>query len=257
MFEKLIESTMQKQRGRTGSMLLMTGLLYFVVMTAVGVATVFWFNPALAESNRIAAILAPPPPPGPPPPVVEQPREVRSNAVDTSFRPPETPQVLPNPTTIPVTLNKPVSNIDYVPGGTPYNGNPVGSGIPGSTRGNEATPPPPPPTPRPTPAATPTPAPKKQEITKVSEGVLQGKAIRKIRPEYPAIAKAAHAQGTVQVQVLISEQGQVISASVISGHPLLREVSVRASRQWLFEPTLLSKEPVKVEGILTFKFTLN
>lgn len=256
MFEKLIESTMQKQRGRTGSMLLMTGLIYLVVMTAVGVATVFWFNPALAESNRIAAILAPPPPPGPPPPVVEQPREVRSNAVDTSFRPPETPQVLLNPTTIPVTINKPVSNIDYVPGGTPYNGNPVGSGIPGSTRGNEATPPPPP-TPRPTPAPTPEKVQTPKEPLKVSIGVLQGKAVRKVSPPYPSMGKAVRAQGAVQVQVTISEEGRVIEAYAINGHPLLREASVQAARQWIFTPTTLSNVPVKVQGILTFNFTLN
>ncbi len=90
----------------------------------------------------------------------------------------------------------------------------------------------------------------------VSGGVLQGKAIKKVQPPYPPIAKAARASGPVQVQVTISETGEVIEASVISGHPLLREAALQAARQWLFHPTELSAVPVKVQGILTFNFTL-
>ncbi|HEX2491433.1 MAG TPA: TonB family protein, partial [Blastocatellia bacterium] len=91
----------------------------------------------------------------------------------------------------------------------------------------------------------------------VSGGVLQGKAIKKVQPPYPPIAKAARASGAVQVQVTISETGEVIEASVISGHPLLRDAALQAARQWLFKPTELSGVPVKVQGILTFNFTLN
>jgi protein TonB len=114
-------------------------------------------------------------------------------------------------------------------------------------------PPPPPPPPSPPPTPTPTPVPKK---IPVSGGVLQGNAIRRVQPTYPPIAKAAHASGAVQVQVTISEEGQVIEAAVISGHPLLRESALQAARQWTFRPTMLSGVPVKVQGILTFNFTL-
>jgi TonB family protein len=91
----------------------------------------------------------------------------------------------------------------------------------------------------------------------VSGGVLQGKAIKKVQPPYPPIARAARASGPVQVQVTISETGEVIEASVISGHPLLRDAALQAARQWLFHPTELSAVPVKVQGILTFNFTLS
>ncbi len=40
-----------------------------------------------------------------------------------------------------------------------------------------------------------------------SGGVLNGKAISKPQPPYPAIAKAAKAQGTVTVQVVVDESG--------------------------------------------------
>ena len=58
-------------------------------------------------------------------------------------------------------------------------------------------------------------------------------------PAYPAIAKQAHASGTVVVQVTIDENGSVISAHAVSGHPLLQAVCVGAARQARFSPTKL------------------
>jgi protein TonB len=120
----------------------------------------------------------------------------------------------------------------------------------GSSRRDDDPPPPPPPKPEP----TPTPAPPKK-IT-VSGGVLQGSALKRVQPPYPPIAKAARASGAVQVQVTISEDGRVIDAAVVSGHPLLRDAALQAARQWVFKPTELSGVPVKVQGVLTFNFTL-
>lgn len=127
-------------------------------------------------------------------------------------------------------------------------------GVPGG-QGKDDDPPPPPPRPTPTPEAKPTPPPPPKKIN-VSGGVLQGSALRKPAPAYPPIAKAARAQGAVQVAVDIDEDGNVISASAVSGHPLLREAAVQAARQWKFRPTMLTGVPVKVQGVLTFNFTL-
>ena len=90
----------------------------------------------------------------------------------------------------------------------------------------------------------------------VSGGVLQGSAIKRVQPTYPDVAKAARAEGAVQVQVTISETGQVTDASAVSGHPLLRDAAVEAARQWEFKPTELAGKAVKVQGVLTFNFTL-
>lgn len=90
----------------------------------------------------------------------------------------------------------------------------------------------------------------------VSAGVLQGNAVKRVNPEYPSVAKAAKASGAVQVQATISEEGKVTDVVTISGHPLLRESALNAARQWEFKPTELSGQPVKVQGILTFNFTL-
>jgi TonB family protein len=120
---------------------------------------------------------------------------------------------------------------------------------------NVAPPPPPPPPPAimsPS-ASVNTELPRK--IT-VSGGVLQGSAIKRVQPPYPPLAKAAKASGAVQVQIVVSETGEVIEASAISGHPLLRDAAIQAASQWQFKPTEVGGKPVKVQGILTFNFTL-
>ena len=60
---------------------------------------------------------------------------------------------------------------------------------------------PPPPPPKPTPPKAP-----------ISGGVLNGKAVRLVQPPYPAIARSAHAAGQVRVQIVIDENGNVVSA---------------------------------------------
>ena len=89
----------------------------------------------------------------------------------------------------------------------------------------------------------------------ISGGVLNGKAISLPTPVYPPVAKAAKASGTVVVQVIIDENGNVISAHAVSGHPLLQGAAVAAARAAKFSPTKLSGEPVKVNGVITYKFS--
>jgi len=92
------------------------------------------------------------------------------------------------------------------------------------------------------------------EGTKIEGGVLNGKALGLPPPAYPAIARAAHASGTVTVQVLIDEEGNVVAAHAVDGHPLLQAAAVAAARQARFSPTLFDGEPVKVTGVIQYKF---
>lgn len=85
-------------------------------------------------------------------------------------------------------------------------------------------------------------------------GVLNGKAIDLPAPPYPPAARAARASGSVSVQVLIDETGRVVSASAVSGHPLLRNAAVEAARSARFSPTLLGGESVKVSGVINYNF---
>jgi TonB family protein len=99
-------------------------------------------------------------------------------------------------------------------------------------------------------------APAGQTPKTLSGGVLNGKATNLVKPAYPAAAKAVRAEGAVNVQVTIDEEGNVISASAVSGHPLLRAAAVEAARASKFSPTRLSGQPVKVTGVIVYNFTL-
>jgi TonB family protein len=90
----------------------------------------------------------------------------------------------------------------------------------------------------------------------INGGVLNGKAISLPSPPYPAIARAAHATGTVIVKILVDERGCVQNARAESGHPLLQAAAVQAARQACFSPTRLSGQPVKVTGVITYNFLI-
>ena len=88
----------------------------------------------------------------------------------------------------------------------------------------------------------------------ISGGVVNGKAQHLAVPAYPAAARAVKAEGAVNVQVVIDENGDVVSASSISGHPLLRAAAEKAARESKFSQTLLQGQPVKVTGIIVYNF---
>jgi TonB family protein len=88
-------------------------------------------------------------------------------------------------------------------------------------------------------------------------GVANGYATFLPKPPYPPPAMAVNAQGKVDVQITIDEDGHVISAKAINGHPLLRLASEDAARKARFKPTTLSNVPVKVTGVIVYNFTRN
>jgi TonB family protein len=90
----------------------------------------------------------------------------------------------------------------------------------------------------------------------VSAGVLDGRALLKPLPVYPALAGAGPASGNITVYIVVDETGKVIEAQAISGHPLLRQAAVRAAYQAEFTPVLVAGQPVAVFGSLTYDFVL-
>jgi protein TonB len=90
----------------------------------------------------------------------------------------------------------------------------------------------------------------------VSGGVLNGKALALPKPAYPPQAKSAHASGVVTVEVVIDEEGKVISAKAVDGPMILRQAAVVAAQGARFSPTLLSGLPVKVSGQINYNFAL-
>ena len=128
----------------------------------------------------------------------------------------------------------------------------VSNASPGSSPQELIEPPPPPSANSPSSG----PSPLSSGRAPISGGVLNGKAISLPQPVYPPVANAAKASGTVVVHVIIDENGNVTSAQAVSGHPLLQAAAVAAARNAKFSPTKLSGQPVKVSGVITYKFSL-
>jgi len=90
----------------------------------------------------------------------------------------------------------------------------------------------------------------------ISGGVLNGTAIDLPAPYYPDTARRLRMTGVVIVEVVVDETGKVISAKAASGPPALRDVAVQAALRARFSPTKLSGQPVKVSGVINYKFAL-
>ena len=102
------------------------------------------------------------------------------------------------------------------------------------------------------------PAPMPKPLLKpVSGGVLNGTAVSLPSPAYPETARRMRIAGVVIVQVVLDETGKVISAHSTDGPPPLREAAVQAARKARFSPTKLSGQPVKVTGVINYKFALS
>lgn len=98
----------------------------------------------------------------------------------------------------------------------------------------------------------PLPAPRPLVVSKVMAGNL----IRRVEPQYPAIARQIHLEGTVVLNALISREGNIERVDVASGPALLAGPARDAVRQWKYRPYLLNGEPVEVETQVTVNFVM-
>ena len=258
MFDHLVESSSHKDDiTRKGSFIGITALIYLVLLVVFFVAGIYLYDAHLAPSDlELTTLVAPVPVPQQQkepeqkqeakPQKVEQNVDVRKELIadvaesrlapkEVSAKASDVPPVRRGVTT--VIGNESSNAANAMPSG-PGSGTVVSA--PAKLDINEE---PPPPEAKPTPPRAP-----------ISGGVLNGKAISLPKPAYPPIARAAHASGTVVVQVLIDENGNVVSAHAVSGHPLLQAVAVGAARQAKFSPTKLSGQPVKVTGVIQYNF---
>jgi protein TonB len=80
--------------------------------------------------------------------------------------------------------------------------------------------------------------------------------MKHVPPVYPAVAQAAHVEGTVIIQATISPTGKVADARVLRSNPLLDAAALDAVRQWEFTPTLLNGSAVAVIMTVTVDFRL-
>jgi protein TonB len=97
------------------------------------------------------------------------------------------------------------------------------------------------------------PAPSRSLRTSV---VMEGNLLHRVEPQYPAIAKQIHLEGTVVLNAIISREGNIERLEVTSGPGLLARAARDAVLQWKYRPYLLNGGPVEVETQITVNFVL-
>jgi periplasmic protein TonB len=85
---------------------------------------------------------------------------------------------------------------------------------------------------------------------------MQSYLIRRVEPIYPTIARNVGAQGAVLIKAVISTEGRIEQAQIVSGSPLLSKAALDAIQQWRYRPYYLNDKPVEVETEITVMFTL-
>jgi periplasmic protein TonB len=92
---------------------------------------------------------------------------------------------------------------------------------------------------------------------RISAGVAEGHILVPIQPVYPAIARTARIQGTVMIEAVITKQGLVDQARVVSGPALLAQAALAAVGRARYQPFKLNGNPVDVETTINIIFTLD
>lgn len=267
MFTNLIESdSHRKEFKRRSSFFLFTVAGYALILFAVAIAGVLTYE-ARVEAQNTELLLVDWVPPVKPVTKPDRPRDNprmrkprTSNApVDPNVtRPQRTEAVAPadDPTKIPDEVGTQASNVlpttepvdigpkDVDPPSSPPAGQSGCTNCTGTAPAERVAPEPPV-----------TPAVKPSQL-RVSSRVLVSKVVSLPKPAYPAMAKRIGAYGPVNVQILVDESGNVISATAVSGNATLIGAAVEAARRARFTPTMLNNQPVKVQGVITYNFVL-
>ena len=269
MFTNLIESdSHRKEFKRRSSFFLVTVAAYALILSAAGVASIYAYDAQLEAQNADLVLDYWVPPVQPVAPAVRPPtnqpprRSTPSNApVDRNVTVSERtiaiartddPLKVPDHAGTrasdvpPVTNNYRISNRNVDPPSTSTNnsGCVTCNGTTPVVRVDDTAPPP-------VPAVI-----KPPTTQRLPSTVLQSKAISLPQPAYPALARQIHIGGTVSVQILVDEQGKVIAAQAVSGHPTLVGAAREAALRARFTPTILSGTPVKVQGVITYNFVM-
>jgi TonB family protein len=88
----------------------------------------------------------------------------------------------------------------------------------------------------------------------VGGDVKPAQLVKAVPPLYPAIAKTQRVSGTVHLDALIDESGNVSALKVISGPTLLHHAALDAVKQWKYSPATLDGKPTPMHLTVTVQF---
>ena len=98
---------------------------------------------------------------------------------------------------------------------------------------------------------------KSKAPVRIGGRVRAPRQIQRVEPKYPPLARQTHIQGTVVIEAVLDDSGNVVEMKIVSGHPLLVQSALDAVRQWKYEPTYLNDQPVAVQMYVNVNFTLS
>ena len=97
----------------------------------------------------------------------------------------------------------------------------------------------------------------KSPVMHVRDGVMKPVKLSGDDPKYSEIARKARIQGTVILEAIINQNGDVLRVRTIKGLPLeLTDNAIAAVKTWKYEPATLDGKPVSVYYQLTINFRL-
>jgi protein TonB len=92
---------------------------------------------------------------------------------------------------------------------------------------------------------------------RVREDVIRALREKRADPVYPQAALKAGVHGLVELQVKISQAGEVQEVQLISGDPVLASSAIEAVKQWHYKPFLLNGAPMTVHTKVTLNYKLS
>jgi periplasmic protein TonB len=226
--------TRGKRAARTGVAL---ALQIAIVGTLLLLPLFFTEGLDLYKMNT-ALLIAPPPPAAPPPPV--------AHVQSVTPKPTLMKAQLTAPTVIPKKISAAAPQAPAPPSIAGVQGGVVG-GVGDVLGGAVAGPPPPPP------AAVEKP----KGPIRIYSGMKEPQLLYSPPVVYSPIAKAAHVSGTVVLEAVIDEKGNVTQVHVISGPPLLLQSALNAVSGRRYAPTILDGQPVSIRLNVRVDFRLS
>jgi len=89
---------------------------------------------------------------------------------------------------------------------------------------------------------------------RVREDVIRALREKRVDPAYPQAALKASVHGLVELQVKISQTGEVQNVQLVSGDPVLASSAIEAVKQWHYKPDLLNGAAMTVFTKVTLNY---
>jgi protein TonB len=88
----------------------------------------------------------------------------------------------------------------------------------------------------------------------ISQGVSGGVLVHKVLPTYPPVARQGRVQGTVVLEGVVTERGQIEELKVVSGPAVLTGAAMDAVRKWRYTPYVLNGKPIRKQTLINISF---